>query len=198
MPTGYTAKLMEQGEDFRTFALRCARAFGACVMMRDDAMDAPIPEKFEPSDYSVKVLAQAERDLKRLSKMTAGQQMAYAQRAKRLDVANHKKWANDHRAEDARIDAMIKEVNAWMPPPALNGMKDFMLEQLRISRNDCEYWDDLTRKSEAKPAMDYYTDALAKAASDIKYHRDEIKKERERVDARNDWLRQLRAAIPAA
>lgn len=197
MPTGYTAKLMEQGEDFSTFTLRCARAFGACVMMRDDDIDAPIPEKFEPSDYSVKALAQAERNLKRLSKMTPAQQQAYGIRAKRKDVANHKKRAENNRAENARLDAMTKQVGAWEPDPALAEMKRFMLEQLRISRNDCGYWDELTARSEAKPTIEYYTDALAEAASDIKYHREEIKKENERVDARNDWLRKLRASLPA-
>lgn len=36
---------------FPEFAMRCARNFGALIMMRDEPLDAPIPEKFEPSGY---------------------------------------------------------------------------------------------------------------------------------------------------
>ena len=59
MPTGYTAKLMEQGQTFPEFIMSCARAFGALIMMRDDPANAPIPEKFEPSDYHVRALKKA-------------------------------------------------------------------------------------------------------------------------------------------
>ena len=66
MPTGYTAELMEKGEPFNRFVMRCARAFGALIDLRDAQMDAPIPEKFEPSDYHVKALAKALAELERL------------------------------------------------------------------------------------------------------------------------------------
>ncbi len=49
MPTGYT-HLIEEGCNLEEFVWACARAFGACVMMRDDSVDKPVPEKFEPSD----------------------------------------------------------------------------------------------------------------------------------------------------
>lgn len=35
MPTGYTADIKD-GIDFKTYAMNCARAFGACVMLRDE------------------------------------------------------------------------------------------------------------------------------------------------------------------
>jgi hypothetical protein len=58
MPTGYTAKLMEEGQSFPEFAMRCARNFGALIMMRDESLDVPIPEQFEPSDYYRKKLSE--------------------------------------------------------------------------------------------------------------------------------------------
>ena len=45
MPTGYTAGILE-GETFEQYALQCAKAFGALVMMRDEPSDAPIPDQF--------------------------------------------------------------------------------------------------------------------------------------------------------
>lgn len=52
MPTGYTSPLYEGKEiSFEQFALRCARNFGALVMMREEPLDTPIPEKFNPCEY---------------------------------------------------------------------------------------------------------------------------------------------------
>ena len=77
MPTGYTAKLMENGQSFQEFVMFCARAMGVCVMMRDDSLDKPIPEKFEPSDYELKEMAKARTELDRLLSMTKKQAKAY-------------------------------------------------------------------------------------------------------------------------
>ena len=65
MPTGYTATLMEKGQDFPDFVLLCARAMGATIMLRDEPLDAPIPE-FQPSDYSAKQLEESKEELARL------------------------------------------------------------------------------------------------------------------------------------
>lgn len=40
MPTGYTADIKD-GITFRDFALRCARAFGATIMQRDEDISIP-------------------------------------------------------------------------------------------------------------------------------------------------------------
>ena len=42
MPTGYTAELIEKGMEFNDFVLTCARAFGACIELRDRKL-APAP-----------------------------------------------------------------------------------------------------------------------------------------------------------
>lgn len=199
MPTGYTHKLMESGQTFPDFVMSCARAFGALIEARDAPSDAPIPEKFEPSNYSVKALAKAERDLSRLSRMNANQRLAFGHRAKRKAVATRKKWAEQHRKEDERLEAMERAVKAWTPPsPDHVGLRDFMLEQIKISKNGADYWTGLTAQQEAKEPMQFFTDALAEAARRIGYYREEIAKEKERVDGRNRWVKQLRASLPAA
>lgn len=195
MATVYTHNLMEQGEDFRSFALRCARAFGACVTMRDDDLSTPIPEKFEPSDYHVNALGEAVLQYERLSKLTTAEREAFGDAERQRQIATRQKWATEGREQDARLDAMAKQVEAWSPDPALGDMKGFMLEQIRISRNG-HHWDGLVSEAEAKPAMQYYTDALAAAEREIVCHREEMQNEQERVDARNEWLRKLRASLP--
>ena len=69
MPTGYTLDLYDVKDiTFEEFALRCARAFGALISMRDEPIDAPIPERFEPSDYHLKELEKAKKRLKEVKK----------------------------------------------------------------------------------------------------------------------------------
>ena len=77
MPTGYTAKLMEKGKSFDEFVLFCARAFGACIDMRDEDMNAPIPEQFQPSAYYQKSVDENSAELTRLESMTNEERLAF-------------------------------------------------------------------------------------------------------------------------
>jgi hypothetical protein len=43
MPTGYTAAIGE-GIEFDKFVMQCARAMGACVMMRDEPIGPKLRE----------------------------------------------------------------------------------------------------------------------------------------------------------
>jgi hypothetical protein len=61
MPTGYTAKLYDGDQKFQDFAMECARAFGALIEMRDEPMNAKIPETFEPSEHHVNGLERAKK-----------------------------------------------------------------------------------------------------------------------------------------
>lgn len=65
MPTGYTANVHD-GITFEQFVWQCARGMGALVTMRDEPTGAPIPERFEPSDYNAKRLQEAKDELVRL------------------------------------------------------------------------------------------------------------------------------------
>ena len=58
MPTGYTADIYEGNDvSFRDFALKCARAFGACIEQRDDdANDKPKLIEKTKDNYHIKRL----------------------------------------------------------------------------------------------------------------------------------------------
>lgn len=75
MATGYTCDVSDgKITTLRDFALRCARAFGALITMRDEPFDAPIPEKFEPhTDYHDKAIREAREQLEKLSAMSPAQ-----------------------------------------------------------------------------------------------------------------------------
>jgi hypothetical protein len=70
MPTGYTAAIADD-ITFDEFVMGCAaRGMGALVM-RNEPASALIPERFEPSDYHTKKIAEANATLGRLAGMTA-------------------------------------------------------------------------------------------------------------------------------
>lgn len=198
MPTGYTAELMDKGQDFRTFILTCARAFGACIMQREDPMDQP-PAKQAPSDYYTKAILTAQGRLQALKAMTPEQQKAEGEMLRQQAVQSAQASRVRSLAENERLDEMVAQVKAWIPPTDEHkGLKDFMLEQIKISRNDPEWSAKWLRDAEDKTAEAYFVEAVSRADHDLDYHAREHAKEVERTDGRNDWIDKLYASIPSA
>lgn len=196
MPTGYTASVADGSvTDLRTFALQCARGMGALVMMRDDPWDKPIPERFEPSDYHVKALADVQASLEALRAMSPAdwQPAADAQLAERVAAAAS--WLADKREQRVRYDAMIAQVEAWQDAP--EGIKTFMLDQLSSGRDfDCregEYWQSL----DPQTGEEWKAEREEKLTSESAYHAKERQKEVDRTEGRNAWIAQLRRSLPS-
>ena len=79
MPTGYTAIIDDNPKvSFSDFVLRCARGMGACITMREEPNDTPIPERFEPSDYYRDRVERLRGTLARLSSMSDADAQAEA------------------------------------------------------------------------------------------------------------------------
>src|SRR3990167_3890702 len=196
MPTGYTAELMENGMDFRTFTLRCARAFGACVMQRDDPMkDAP--EKQKPSEYATNALKEAEKKLKQLQAIPAKRQQDYGEEQRSKAVASAKQSLATTRTENARLDKMAIQVRAWHPPTDDHkGLKDFMLDQISISRHAEAWGEKYVREAEEKTVEAYFVEAVSKAVRDVAYYKEEAQKEQGRADQRNGWIDDLYRSLP--
>lgn len=195
MPTGYTAKLMEKGQDFRSFVLTCARGMGACIMQRDDPMDEP-PAKQKPGDYNAKALKEAEKKLAKLKAMSTAKQREYGETLRSKAVASAMQSRSKAREEEARLTSMEAQVKAWLPPTDDHkGLKDFMLQQIAISKHG-DWMDKYVREAEEKTPEAYFVDALSGAARDIKYHAEEHAKEVERTNDRNEWIDQLYKSLP--
>lgn len=197
MPTGYTASVLDGTiTDLEPFAMQLARGMGALVMMRDHPSDAPIPEKFEPSDYHAKRLEEARAERDRLYAMSEDE----CADAASLEAAEYDECVEErrieHAAQRARYAAMIAKVEAWRGAP--EGIKEFALEQLRTGMEfDCRepftWYED--RPSEDGSA--WRAGKLEKAARDIEYHSAEHGKEMARTESRNAWLAQLRKSLAA-
>lgn len=194
MPTGYTVDVQSgKVTEFRDFALQCARAFGALVTMRDGPVDAPIPERFAPSDYHTKAIALAKADLADVGTWTPDRADFEAMRTYERE---HQAWERreaEKGQQRARYEAMLAKVNAWTPPtPDHAGLKEFMAKQL----SDSIPWD----CAESKPpeilrGAIYREKRLAEARRDLDYHIREDAKEQARAAERTEWIRALRASL---
>ena len=196
MPTGYTAKLMEKGQTFQEYVLTCARAFGALIMMRDAPNDASIPDEFRPSNRHVEELEKEENKYIHLKSMTDDERIEFGQKAKRDEIKRNQEWLEKDQMENKRLNEMESQVLAWKPPTKDHeGLKDFMLQQINISKNNENYILEAIEKATKKSPSDYYIEAVSKAQWNINYHTEEGKKEIERTNGRNEWIKQLRASI---
>lgn len=196
MPTGYTAKLMEKGQPFDEFVLQCARAFGACIMMRDDPMDTPIPDKFEPSDYYDKRIAETTAELDRLLAMNGKGKILFGNAKKAETVKVYEKGLARDTAENARLEQMDQQVQEWIPPSDEHGeLKKFMLDQIKISKHDLNYSENSLKSVLEKLPLNYWRDAVDGAKRTLEYNKKERVSEIERADGRTRWVRQLRDSL---
>ena len=194
MPTGYTLDLYN-GKDitFEEFVLKCARAFGALIDMRDEPMDAPIPERFEPSDHHLKELEKAKRRLKEIRKWNEEKAEQEAERAYREALKERKEFIKKNKLIRKRYEDMLSKVREWKPPtPDHVDLKKFMIQQLEDSIEfDCF----IPEMPQRLSGEEYREQQIKKALSDIEYHEKEYAEEVNRVCEKNKWLLLLRESL---
>ena len=135
MPTGYTADLKEGKQvTFQEFAMKCARAFGALVEMRDQPFDATIPDEFRPSSYHLDAIETAKKRLAEVEKWSSARAERQAKKAFDDEVRSSKKYGEKNEKTKRAYNAMLKQVRKWVPPSKDHeGLKSFMIEQLTKS-----------------------------------------------------------------
>lgn len=196
MPTGYTADI-SKGITFETFAMNCARAFGACVTLREDPPGGEfIPDRFEPSPYHADRLEKSKADLAALDAMTP----------KELERAAAKDYDEQETYRVARLaakqalrnqyEAMLAKVRAWQPPTEEHvELKSFMEEQIINSiKFDC--CGDLYKTPTERLTSEQWRDARRSViAQNIAYHSREHAKEVKRSEDRTTWVNTLRRSL---
>lgn len=198
MPTGYTADIA-RGITFKQYALGCARAFGALIEMRDEPADAPIPEKFKPSQYHVDAIKEAKERLKWLRKLKPKQAAMEAEKEFIATQKHLRKGAAEKTALKAKYEAMLKEVDAYKSPSKdHDNFKKFMREQIEESMKfDCsDYYERELEKLQCPSGGGWLAVELAKCERDIAYHAEENEKEEQRTNSRNEWIAKLRKSLP--
>ena len=197
MPTGYTHKIKD-GITFDEFVMGCARAFGACVTMRDDSSDKEIPEKFEPSDYHVNAIKKLNDRLECLSKMFVSDCGFSATECYNDEVKRRYRATSEAIDLEIKYRKMLSYVSGWEPPSYDHEeLKKFMIEQIKSSIDwDCNLGDYYRDKTVSKLAGEEWFDfEVCDIIKDIEYHQKEYAKEVDRTNNRNEWISKLRNSL---
>lgn len=196
MPTGYTADIAK-GISFEEFALQCARAFGALIMMRDEPADKLIPKEFKPSKYHSKEIAQIEKRLKNLKDMTEKQANEESAKEYQQKLNNKEKGIREAKELRAKYLVMLGAAQAWIPPSSDHAeLKNFMIEQINQSiKFDCSTKYYLNQQIKLLSGKDWLAWQIQECLKDLYYHSKENEKEIQRTIERNLWIKQLRESL---
>jgi hypothetical protein len=195
MPTGYTFNVVDgKLTDFPSFAMQCARAFGALIDMRDDPLSAPVPETIssDTSHYE-KRLADARKER---AELLAMDKKAIFDETMATNKARQKSWQESLdrvRLENKRIEDMKSKVMAWRPPTDDHvGLWDFMVNQLEISKTDESYY---LNPPKVLTPDEWFAEEVESSDWNIKYYQEQIDEERKRSGGRNEWVQNLRRSL---
>lgn len=192
MPTGYTAPI-EDGCSFPEYLWGCAKAFGACISMRDEPADTPIPDKFAASSYHQVALAKATKELARLQSLTENQIWEELVNERNVVMQSNIERVEENKLKNERYSIIRSEVEAWSPPtPDHVELKKFMLEQIETSLPLYEYQQELPPHN----PKEWLAGKVEKVRRDIEYHTKGDAEERERNANRNNWIAALRSSVP--
>lgn len=195
MPTGYTAGVQDGTvTTFSEYAMNCARAFGALVLMRDDP-GKPIPDEMPVDDYHSRRQEGLRAELDSLNAMDDAQREAAAIKAftDAEDARNeYLEQKQIHRDRYERMLAFAKEFN----PPTLEHVKyaEFLTSQLKESISfDCGDYD--PERPIKLDGREWFEKESLRLSTLIERYKESHAEEVERTRGRNQWLKDLRAAI---
>lgn len=193
MPTGHTS-IIKDNTTLEEFVMSCARAMMPLVRMRDEAHDAPIPEKFEVSDYYKNAVNTNKTALDMLLALKGSAVKSVYEAKYKEQVEWHKKEVAKRKALKKAYGKMLKKVNTWKPGKALEPLKKYMTDQLITSiEHDC----DLTylKKPERQDPKVWLEKSIETAKNDVAYSTKNYNEELTRTQFTNDWLKDLRASL---
>jgi hypothetical protein len=196
VPTGYTAAIKD-GISFKKFAMDCARAFGACVILRDEPPGGEaIPEEFTPSDYHEKAARRAREELSATLAMSPQERQQAADKQWETLEAIRATRLEENRRLRAAYESMLGSVDAWTPPtPDHTGLKAFMQTQIKESIDwDCS--DEYHQKPIPRLTGEMWAvEKVGLLGRDIEYHDKHHAEEVERTAGRTAWVKALRDSL---
>lgn len=197
MPTGYTAAVKD-GEitELSDFAMRCARAFGAYVMVRDAGLNTEVPDHFEPDEYYLKRYEEDKQKLEDFKSMSDKELREQWNREHEESVEFFHKRKRDEQRDRDRYKNMLEQVLEWEPPTEDHvSLKRFMVDQLNESiRFDCSYYQD--KQPPVQQSFENWKEMmLGIYEDDVQRSKEGWEKEQERVSSRNQWISELKESL---
>lgn len=199
MPTGYTA-CIGRGVSFEEFASRCARAGMPLVSLRDEPMDAPLPDEIKPSSYHAEQVEYHKKQIAIVEAMSDADAELTARQEAESKAASHARYYADKVNLRKSYKLMLAQVNEWEPPtPDHEFLKKFMCAQLEESiRFDCaaEFFDRPAEVAEEPiPGAEWKARRLKGLRGNLEYHTAEHAKDVAHAAWATEWLRAFKASL---
>lgn len=117
----------------KEFTLRCAKAFNACIMQRED--DLAVPTLNVCSTYHSDEMLKAQNKLLELEGLSSeNKRLLWEAHTKEVSARNAM-YRHEYDENVERYDRMQIFVQKWGPPTQDHGeLKKFMLDQIKIGR----------------------------------------------------------------
>ena len=198
MPTGYTSYIKD-GEitSGKEFLKLCTRAFGIAVDLKDESLDVPTPNHFEPAPYYEKAYKDS----------LASREKAYSMTLEKVrediifkyndNKGRAAKILEEYKDEDKKYLKVREEVEKWIPPtPEHENLKKFCLEQIDMSLNTSLYeWceEDINKELDTSDdtVMKYIDILKDNADKEVKRTYENWQAELRRVEKKNLWMKQF-------
>lgn len=202
MYNGYVHTIIDKNQSFEEAIWTFARAFGALILMRDDPMDAPVPERFEPADYYPKKVMESQKEIDGFLALTADEKESIRQK----EIADYQAKADEALIEDQkefdRLNALLTEAYSWNPQPErdYSGIKSMVVETLEkaIKDNnpsDDNYYKEQIRKLQNLTPVEFALERELTLRRAVTSATTNLREEQERVDGRNAWIKGLRESL---
>lgn len=198
MPTGYTSYIKDgkitSGKEFLKL---CTRAFGIAVDLKDESLDVPTPNHFEPHPYYEKAYKDSLVSREKAYSMTLEEVKEDIISKYNDNKGRVEKILEEYKDEDKKYLKVREEVEKWTPPtPEHENLKKFCLEQIDMSLNTSLYkWceEDINKELDTSDdTIRKYIDILRDNADEkLKRAYKNWQEELRRVEEKNLWMKQF-------
>lgn len=190
MPTGFTEKIINgEVQTPKDFLHLCLRGFGilSCICDQDLTVDkdytsAIMKHTQSAIDYHKKFLEDAKEKLKQYQEMSDDDLYQKYVQEKSKTKKDCEDVIREHESINAKYADFAERIKNWECSPEYESVKNFALDQLRISKESIDYWEDELAKvgdlsrEDFEQKKDEYRDKLIDCANwDVQYHQNELR-----------------------
>jgi len=199
MPTGYTAGIVDGSiKNFKEFATKCMRAFGATIHMRDDSLSKPYVPASSEGSYHIERIKEHEADLKKLEKTKDSTLLKQKTAELETSLIEEKSKLKKAKEVKSKLENYINDAKEFKPPSTEHvGIKKFMVEQLEDTLQHDGNWNIEYHSKEIKriekelanlDVNEIRKTKLKQITDNILYNKKQLSEENERNDGRNKWV----------
>lgn len=197
MPTGYTC-FIENGKvkTAKQFLHLCLRAFGVCINMRDDSLEVKddytddLLKGFQHDiDYHKEQLKNAEKKLSEIKSISEEELCEKYIKETKERIKDLQRYQTDELNKYGDYLRIRESISNWNCNPEFQNIKDFALEQIRISIPSGSYYEERlaemdkpTKEGFQEKKEEYLQKLIDDAQRDVDYHIEKLEKAIKRRD----------------